>query len=188
METESYSGDSSYRYVDRLIEANDPELMIISPYISDYYTKMLLDKAKNKLVRIITSESSLSYKDAMLNRYLMHSASGYLKAIAFFLILDIISIFLQFNYTTAILTAILAILIFLTYRRYKKTESNLKVKVTKSKFVHEKVYIGSNIAIVGSANLTYNGMHRNVEHIDVVKDTAKIKDLRTHFESLWGNN
>ncbi len=90
-----------------LIEANDPELMIISPYISDYYTKMLLDKAKNKLVRIITSESSMSYKDAMLNRYLAQSTRGYVKAIAFFLILDLISIFLQFNYTTAILTAIL---------------------------------------------------------------------------------
>ncbi len=76
-------------------------------------------------------------------------------------------------------------MVLLAYRKYKKTDSNLKVKVAKGKFVHEKVYIGNDIAIVGSANLTYNGMHKNVEHIDVIKDDARIRQLREHFESLW---
>ena len=34
--TESYSGDSSYRYIDRLL-SEERELMIVSPYIGDSY-------------------------------------------------------------------------------------------------------------------------------------------------------
>lgn len=187
-QNDSYSGDSSYKYVDNLIKNSDPELMIVSPYISDYYTKRLMDKSNNKRIRIVTSESSMSYKNALLNKYVAESTKGYLKALGFFLLLDLISIYLQFSYTTIILTALLLILVLLTYRKYKKTDKNLRVKVAKSKFVHEKLYIGRDTAIVGSANLTFNGMHRNVEHIDVIKDQRRIAELRAHFETLWSNN
>lgn len=187
-EEDSYSGESSYRYVDALIGNDDSELMVVSPYISDYYTKMLLNKARNKRTRIITSESSMSYRDAMLNRYVAQSTRGHIKAIAFFILLDLISVYLQFNYTTAIITIILLALILLAYRKYRKTGTNLKVKVANGRFVHEKLYIGKDIAIVGSANLTYNGMHRNVEHIDVIRDENRIKQLKQHFESLWSSS
>jgi len=103
-------------------------------------------------------------------------------------LLEAISIYLKFNYTTAILAAILLILVLLAYRKYRKTDSNIKVKVTKDKFVHEKLYIGSDMAIVGSANLTFNGMHRNVEHIDIIRSKDQIDRLKTHFESLWRSN
>ena len=187
-EVESYSGDSSFKYVDPLLKNNDRELMIVSPYISDYYTKLLIKEAQHKSIRIITSENSLSYKDALLKNFVMKGMSAYIKGLVFFLILDLISIYLKFTYTTIILTVIflvwMLILVFI-YKRYKKTYSNLKVKVAKERFVHEKLYIGSNMAITGSANLTYNGMHKNVEHIEVIKDPNRIKVLKVHFESLW---
>lgn len=190
-EVESYSGDSSYKYVDALIKNNDKELMIVSPYISDYYTKLLIKEAQSKSIRIITSENSLSYKDSLLKNFVMKSISGYIKGLAFFLVLDLISIYLKFTYTTIILTIIflaLMLILVLIYKKYKRTYSNIKVKVAKNKFVHEKLYIGSDMAITGSANLTYNGMHKNVEHIDVIKDQNRVNELKTHFESLWSKN
>jgi len=185
---DSYSGDSSYRYVDELIKNGDDELLIVSPYISNYYIRMLVKKSGNKLIRIVTSKSSLGYKGTSIRNYLTNSVRGYMKAIAFMALLEAISIYLKFNYTTAILAVILLIMVLLAYRKYKKTDSNIKVKVAKDKFVHEKLYIGSDMAIVGSANLTFNGMHRNVEHIDIIRSKDQIDRLKTHFESLWRSN
>ncbi len=184
---ESYSGDSSYRYVDKLIKNNDRELMIVSPYISDYYIRMLLRKG-NKQIRIITSNSSTSYKGTSINKYIMGGTKGYVKATIFFLLLDLISIYLKFSYTTIILSAIVMVLLILAIRKFAKYGSNIKVKVSKGKFIHEKLYIGREIAIVGSANLTYNGMHRNLEHIDVIRDRERIDGLKEHFEQLWSKN
>ena len=184
----SYSGDSSYKYVDRLIKGDSQEIGIISPYISDYYTKMLLKETGNKRIRVITSQSSLGYRDSTLGNFIIKGIKGYLKALLFFLILDAISIYLQFNYTTAIISAIIAITALLTYLRYRSQKSNLQVKVIRDRFVHEKVYLAENEAIIGSANLTYNGMHKNIEHIEVIKDRDRINGLKSHFEEMWKRN
>lgn len=184
-EAESYSGESSYRYVDQLIKNDDPELMIISPYISNYYTKMLIKLSGKKKIRVVTSDTSLGYKDSLLNNLTGQSIKGYIKAIAFFFLLDLISIYLQFDYTTVILSLIVLILTVLAYKRHENINSNLQVKVTGKKFVHEKLYIASNMAIVGSANLTFNGMHKNVEHIEIIRAAEKIANLKKHFEEQW---
>ena len=52
-------------------------------------------------------------------------------------------------------------------------------------FVHSKFYIGENGAIQGSANLTYNGMHKNVENISIIRDQEGIEKLRKEFYKLW---
>jgi phosphatidylserine/phosphatidylglycerophosphate/cardiolipin synthase-like enzyme len=185
LKTDSYSGDSSYMYVDKLVKANDRELMIISPYISNFYIKKLVKESGRKRIRVITSESSNSYKGSTLKNYISKNMKKYIKATIFMAILVAISLYLHFNYTTPILIGITAILVVIMILKSRKTDENLKVKVIKDKFVHEKVYIGDDTAIVGSANLTFNGMHRNVEHIDVIKDNSRINDLRDHFETLW---
>ncbi len=183
-----YSGDSSYKYVDRLIKEDDSELMIISPYLSGYYVNMLAKAAQKRRIRVITSNNSLGYKNSGLQDFAVKSIRGYIKAIAFFLILDAISIFLNFAYTTIILTAIVLLVVLFACLHYKKANSNLRVKVITDRFVHEKLYISSDTAISGSANLTYNGMHKNIEHIEVTKDESKIKEMRKHFESMWKGN
>ena len=180
-----YSGDSSYKYVDRLIKEKDGELMVISPYLSGYYVNMLANAAQSRKIRVITSNSSLGYKNSRLKNFAMGGIMGYIKAIAFFLILDVISVFLDFAYTTAILTLIVLAVVLLAYMRHKRADSNMKVRVIRDRFVHEKLYISDSTAISGSANLTYNGMHKNIEHIEVTRDQAKIKELKAHFESMW---
>ncbi|HIH50696.1 MAG: phospholipase D-like domain-containing protein [Candidatus Micrarchaeaceae archaeon] len=183
-----YSGDSSYKYVDRLIKEDDSELMIISPYLSGYYVNMLAKAAQERRIRVITSNNSLGYKNSGLQDFAARSISGYIKAIVFFLILDAISVYLNFAYTTIMLTAILLLTVLLAYLRHKRANSNLQVKVITERFVHEKLYISGNTAISGSANLTYNGMHKNIEHIEVTKDESKIREMRRHFESMWNGN
>ncbi|MDE1871238.1 MAG: hypothetical protein KGI06_03295 [Candidatus Micrarchaeota archaeon] len=185
-DVESYSGDSSYRYVDRLIKGSGSELMIISPYISGYYARLLVKRAGSVQVRIITSESSIGKNKKLLGRHLSSGIGAYMKALAFVLLLDFISAYLAFGYTTAILSAIVVILALATYMKHAKTESNLLVKVPKGRFIHEKMYINGDTAIIGSANLTYSGMHRNIEHIEVIREPSRIGELRGHFESLWG--
>ncbi|MGD0729438.1 MAG: phospholipase D-like domain-containing protein [Candidatus Micrarchaeaceae archaeon] len=185
---DSYSGESSYTYVDKLVKNKDKELMIISPYISNYYTRMLLKQANSKRIRVITSESSMSYRDSKLSKLVVSGIKGYIKAIIFLIILDIISIYLQFNYTTIALSAIILILSLFSYLRHKNQKRNLQVKVIRNKFVHEKMYIAKDTAIIGSANLTYKGMHKNVEHIEIIRDKEKINSLKTHFEEMWRNN
>ena len=180
-----YSGDSSYKYVDRLIKENDGELMVISPYLSGYYVNMLAKAAQKRRIRVITSNNSLGYKNSRLQNFAVGGIIGYVKAIAFFLILDAISVILNFTYTTVILTLIVLAAALLAYLRHKRTNSNMKVKVIRDRFVHEKLYISDNTAISGSANLTYNGMHKNIEHIEVTRDQAKIRKLKAHFESMW---
>ena len=185
---ESYSGESSYRYTDKLIKESSRELMIVSPYISDYYIKMLVDQAVKKRIRIITSESSLGYKDAKIKNFVRKGLGGYFKTILFFILLDFISIFFKSNYTIIALSAIvsgLIIILIFVYKRQKKAYSNIEVKVSKKKFVHEKLYINDGMAIVGSANLTYNGMHKNVEHIEIIRNVRRVLNLKDHFESLW---
>lgn len=184
-EAEWYSGDSSYKYVDKLVKNSDPELMIISPYISNHYTKMLINQSGRKKIRVVTSDSSMGYKDSMLKNLAANSVNGYLKAIAFFFVFVLISIYLQLIYIAATLSLLVLALVVLAYKRRKDTNSNLRVKVSNRKFVHEKLYIGADIAIVGSANLTFNGMHKNVEHIEILKNQEKIAALKRHFEEMW---
>ena len=67
-----------------------------------------------------------------------------------------------------------------------RDDRSIELRVPKG-FVHAKMYIGEKTAIVGSANLTYAGMHQNVEHIDVIRDRGQIADLKKQFFSMWNS-
>lgn len=181
---DSYSGSSSYKYIDRLIR-DEPELMIISPYIGNSYAKRLMKAASTKRIRVITSESAINGGGKFLKGFVYHNISRHIKAIAFLLLLDAISIYLGFAFTTTVLSIFVIAIVIATCIKYKKTSSNLQVKVPKDRFVHEKLYIGLKQAITGSANLTFSGTHRNVEHIELTTEESKIRAFRGHFESLW---
>ena len=185
MEGEHYSGNSSYKYVNQLIGNGDRELMIVSPYISNHYTKMLLRVCGRKRIRIITSEISLGYRGSMLKGLHNRGLGSYINAILYFAALDAIVVYLRFYYVIGITTLLLLASLLFTMRRRSKIGKNIKLKTTGEDFVHEKLYITGSMAIVGSANLTYNGTHKNIEHIEVITDREAIKNLTDHFNSLW---
>ena len=64
--------------------------------------------------------------------------------------------------------------------------STVKLKIP-SKFVHAKMYIGDAEAIRGSANLTFKGMHKNIEHIELTSDPVQIKELEKQFWRIWSS-
>ncbi len=183
MDAESYSGQDSYKQVDALI-AHARKLMIVSPYISNGYAKVLAARAASGVsVRVVTSESAVGKGSVLKGGFGM----PYVKAILFLVLLDAISIYLGFIYTTLIISLMIAILGTLSFARRRGISLNMVVKVSRDRFVHEKIYLSDDIAITGSANLTFSGMHRNVEHIYVIRDPARVRELRAHFERLWAS-
>ena len=184
-EGEHYSGNSSYKYINQLIGGSDRELMIVSPYISNHYTKMLLKVCGKKRIRVITSEISFGYRGSMLKIINNKGLGDYVNAILYFAVLNAIVIYLRFFYIAVITILLLLLTLLLTMRRRRKISKNIRIKTTGEDFVHEKLYITDSAAIVGSANLTYNGMHKNIEHIEIIKDKAAIKALADHFNLLW---
>ncbi len=185
----SLSGSQSYKPVEHMIFSRGRELRIISPYISPYYMKMLLRISRRKSVYIITSPStydSLSgqfgIKAHRLGPKPLHGG-----------ILILISIFLALlsQYLLSLIAldffGIWVIAYIISLFLSKKSRKNLHMKKTSGEFVHEKIYISDDEAIVGSANLTFSGMHKNIEHIELIKDPAEIKHLKSHFMGIWAS-
>jgi len=185
---EQYSGDSSYRFVDKLITADSRKLLVVSPYIGNSYAKLLISEARRKKVYVVTSQSSLEYENSVLKGIPEIGAmKRYLKPMAYFSVITAFAVYFRLNYFVYPLVAIVLVFVALTYLTYRKTQSNFLLKVSREKFVHEKLYINDKEAIVGSANLTFSGMHKNVEHIQMIRDGKKRDALEDHFKKLWSS-
>jgi phosphatidylserine/phosphatidylglycerophosphate/cardiolipin synthase-like enzyme len=183
----SYSGNESYKQIDILLN-NSSELKIISPYISLFYAKKLAGLAKSKKIWIITAKPN-SNSDLAAFKYLtkLNNIMTFIKLFIYFAIIGAFAILFKF-YTAALILVIVFLLVFVVLRlKYGSiTHSNIFLKTSKQ-FIHEKIYIGNNSAIIGSANLTYSGTHKNIEYIEVIKEKEKIKSLEKHFDSLWSS-
>lgn len=185
---EQYSGDSSYRFVDKLIKSEGGKLLVVSPYISNGYAKLLISEARRKRVYVVTSQSSLEYENSVLKGIPEIGAmKRYLKPVAYFSIITAFAVYFNFGYLIYPLLAIVLLFVGLTYLTYRKTRANFQLKVSRDKFVHEKLYITDREAIIGSANLTFGGMHKNIEHIQIIRDEKRREQLEEHFNRLWAS-
>lgn len=178
----SYSGDGSYRYIDTLLEERSRELKIISPFIGPAYAKKLIEESKRKKIFVITSGSSNSDAVEMLTK---KGKKYYLKPVFYLSVAGVAAIYLKFYTIFAAIGFAIVLAIALNIMINRKRSSNLSVKVVTDKFIHEKLYLNDTSAIVGSANLTYSGTHKNIEHIEVVKEKEKVKSLSRHFDDMW---
>lgn len=53
-------------------------------------------------------------------------------------------------------------------------------------FIHSKIYVvDGQYGFSGSANLTYNGLNRNVERLDIAENKEELQDLETDFMRMW---
>lgn len=180
-----YSGTESHRYVERFIR-DGRELDIVTPYISLVYARMLCRHARRFRVRLVTSRAR---QNAEALRYLgrgMGPWLKWLKASLFVALLAAASLLLGFMDLLAPLGAIAAALGLAAVAMHGRTGGNLAVRLSRETFIHEKLYLRSDIAITGSANLTYSGLRRNLEHIEVTVDRERIGELERHFDSIWG--
>jgi phosphatidylserine/phosphatidylglycerophosphate/cardiolipin synthase-like enzyme len=177
-EDSSYSGKDSYRYVERVLKS-EKNLMIVSPYIDDYYAGYLVKHSRGKRIRILSSSMQPGASRRLRKgRNLVPAVRFSLLAAAFNVAFFLLGI--QFLAFLIVTSAIAVLFLALSLRRNR----NISVRVPKG-FVHAKMYVGDSVAVEGSANLTYAGMHNNVEHIDVIHDRKRIGDLKRQFAAMW---
>ena len=166
-----------YRHVERVL-SGERNIMIVSPYIDDYYASYLLRHSRGKSIRILSSSIRPEAAKRLKGRRAAPAAAFALAVIT----LDIALIAAGIVYFAfiAISSAVAVIALAISLRR----RTGIALRVPKG-FVHAKMYIGDNLAVVGSANLTYAGMHGNVEHVEVISDKGRINDLKKQFMGLW---
>ncbi len=173
------SGRGSYREVERLL-AKGREIYIVSPYIDAYYAALIRRYAHRKRFYIISSSL-----DAKARRILRSRGSP--MGVAIFIVIVIFICWILFvlsllTFQIAVLAAVVVLARMAVFRIF--SGNRIKLKVPRS-FVHAKMYISERMAISGSANLTYKGMHGNVEHMEVAYDPKTILDFKKQFWGMW---
>jgi phosphatidylserine/phosphatidylglycerophosphate/cardiolipin synthase-like enzyme len=181
-ERESYSGRDAYKYVEPLIR-KAKELYIISPYIDLYYAKFLLSNRGGKKIYIISSSIDQGAMKLFAGKRDRLSLLAYIVLIA---ALDYAAAMLGFYLSYVLIGSGIAIAAIAYMLSAPKKIKGLNVKVPSS-FVHAKMYVSDSAAIEGSANLTYKGMHRNVERITVVRSKDEVEKMRKEFFALWNS-
>ena len=183
-ETVSYSGSESYRYVDPLIQGSR-RVWIISPYIGKHYGEMLRNFRSDRDVRIITMNVKENAEGVLALSKRNPRRSHSLFGVSLIMVLLVV---LSYIYGLGLYVLAFTILFVIFIYQAIKAEAAKpagRVKLMEGKLIHEKVYIGDGVAVVGSANLTYSGMHKNIEHIEVIKEGDRIAELEKHFRQLW---
>ena len=179
-----YSGSESYRYVEPILRDSSRELLVISPYIGMGYARMLVKLGRRKRVRVITSSYSEPVREYIghHSRYLLY---GYLKAIVVFIAAAFVAAYFSIYLISGAALALAGLLGLVAAATHRLGGSDIQIRTSYDRFVHEKAYISGAAAAVGSANLTYNGMRKNIERVEVITDRERIGSLRIHFLDLW---
>lgn len=183
--TRGYSGNETYKFIDELLNDDGKSLRIVSPYIGISYARKLLELAKRKKIYLLTSGDDKKKDEDAVKLLLYGSRKLNLKLIFLLLITESILFYLKFYLYGAAVIVLLVLVVYFGVVRKSRSELNLQVKIATNRFIHEKMYVSDKKAIVGSANLTYSGTHKNIEHIEIIKDINRIKELSRHFDALW---
>ncbi len=172
-----YSGRNCHKHVEKLLRRGR-ELLIVSPYIDDHYAKFLVGQ-RGKRIRIISS----SIESKALRRLGKgRPLSGFILIVASILAMNYAASLLGIPEYPFISASALAVII--AYAMLRKGGRNITIRSPRG-FIHAKMYISEKAAITGSANLTFRGMHGNIEHIELTHDKGKMRELRREFERLW---
>ncbi len=181
-------------YVVPALQTAKRSLDIVSPYLSPKYSQLLLSKAKSGVVvRVLTSNSSgLRHQQALA--MLGPSSELYFSNPKFrYCLVAIIGIGVVvsslFGAIPLVLSAMAALIVIVFgVRKRPRSQYGLRVKVAPAnQLVHVKLYIvDKQVAFSGSANLTYSGMSRNIERLEVKTFPEEVKQEVNTFAALWG--
>ncbi len=180
-----YSGRESYKFVEPLLKSKSSELRVVCPFITAAYARLLVGESARKEVSVITSNSEITAAGLKILRK-GRRGSVFIKIAIYLLILEVIFfLFKLYLLELAVLPFIVICVMLAAMIHSAAKKRRLRVRVSEEHFIHEKIYITDSCAITGSANLTYAGLHKNVEHLEMTYSTEKIGELRTHFWKLW---
>ncbi|MGI0141040.1 MAG: phospholipase D-like domain-containing protein [Candidatus Micrarchaeales archaeon] len=178
--TPSYSGRDTYRYVERVI-LKGRKILIVSPYIDQYYANFILRNLRGRSFNIVSSSM-----DKRAQKLLTKGKfpTDLLISSAILSIADAMLYYLEYSLYGLYLTILIVVMIAAVIYLASKKPTSIHLKVPKE-FVHAKLYISENIAVHGSVNLTYKGLHKNVEHVEMVDDPDEIAKLERQFWDIW---
>ena len=174
----SYYGRDGHQFADKLLGSGS-EVLVVSPYLDSYYANKIKGRGGTKFYIISSSMDKQAEKMLDTGR-----SVGF--AIAFTLVLIGVNLLLYLTHQLSIiflLLSIAAIVISFAYS-FRKKARHIWIKKPRG-FVHAKMYVSDVMGIEGSANLTYSGMHKNVEHLQVTYDDAKIEKMKDEFWKMW---
>ena len=178
-----YSGNESYRHIDRLIRRSRV-LYIVSPYIDAHYARMLSRQSRWKKIYVLSSSiapeaRSVLGKSAGREHFLQYAVYAILVIFNYIL-------YMLNRWSIYMLLPLAAAIVFFPFYN-KISEAKLYVRKPKS-FTHSKMYISEKEGIEGSANLTFAGTHRNIENIEIIKDIQELRRMKTEFWKLWDSS
>lgn len=177
--TSSYYGKRAYKYVDKLLKG-EKDLLIVSPYLDDYYAAYLAKHSHGRKRYIISSSIRSSAAKKLQRNQLSNSLTSAFLAASVNWLLFLIG---SFNLPFAI-ASVGSGLALVAYSLLHRNRIYLKVP---KEFVHVKMYVGDSVAVEGSANLTYAGMHKNIETVRLIRDAKEIEALKRQFWTLWNS-
>ena len=183
------------QYVLPSIQGATKSIDIVSPYLSPEYAQLLISRAEQGIiVRLITSDAN-NHRHQQALRTLRTDA--YILGRRFWRYLIVAVVLGLFgvmfgSYQGLMLISLAGIMIVIAITknlpRQKRRNIPLYVKViSASQLVHLKLYIvDQQVALVGSANLTYYGMNRNIERIEIKTTPSEVQPEIGVFANLWG--
>ena len=175
----SYYGKRAYRYVDKLLKS-ERNLLIVSPYIDDYYASYLAAHSRGKRRYIISSSIRGSAAKRLQKSNVGNALAAEFLAVSVNWLLFLINgLNATFAFASIGFGAIL-----IAYSLLHRNRIYLKVP---KEFVHVKMYVGDGVAVEGSANLTYAGMHKNIETVHLIRDRKDVEERKRQFWTMWNS-
>jgi phosphatidylserine/phosphatidylglycerophosphate/cardiolipin synthase-like enzyme len=176
----SYSGQNTYKYIEPIISKKSHILLISSPYIDFHYANFILKHSKHKKIYLLSSSISNEAKHRLENTRKLNNIFAILLI---FIGIIMLTYFFKL-YTIGVIIAIICIILIYFQIKLSLVKPQIILKIPKS-FVHAKIYVSEGIAAEGSTNLTYRGMHNNIEHITLTENSDGIKELEKQFWDIW---
>ncbi len=189
-----YDGQNAGRVLLPLIHSARRQLFVCSPFIGPGYARLLVQKARSGVdVYVLTSLASenRTHKEAlavltsrpppMLHQSLIPITFGFL-----FLFFSLLHSSWVFMYLGAMFLAIGLVYSFRKLRA-PRHRSGLQLRISRA-FIHAKIYGADDaIAATGSANLTFSGLNRNVEHVEIFEGSEASPVIDSFYE-LWNRS
>jgi len=188
-----YDGQHAGSVLLPVLQSAKRKLFVCSPFISPEYARLLVSRARGGVaVYVLTSQApenkihqeSLSI---LAGRSINQSASRRSFLLAglglLFLLLSLLNSSWVLVYVGAMFLAL-----WFVYSRLpvRHAPQGLQLKISSS-FIHAKIYAADDrVAVTGSPNLTFSGLNKNVEHVDVFEGREAVPVIES-FRRLWNS-
>ncbi len=187
-------GKAVGHFIEDLIVSAKQRVWIISPWISEKYADLLLKlKEKNIDVKLVTSNDKLNEKSIkkLIEEVIQFKVKGLKRMIYISICISLIFInIFYFNLLTFIFSSLLfSLFAYELIKKEKLIHKKIDVEIVDrvENFMHSKIYLIDEYAIITSANFTESGFWRNYEFAIIIKNPEISKKVSKYFEYLKSN-